>query len=171
MWFGGYELQVTAEAAVKFPARQVEAARGVHGGRAGRISLPASAVTPLYAYTRLGRATSAIWSRLVEMRTIAGPASVVQWVLSGGPYNRLVADSARPRDVAAAVASAVRAEGMTVARTATRTPTDAGAATPLEHRTPPYAPCAARQKQTAFGVEPLGLSDQCRVANRALSAV
>lgn len=24
--------------------------------------------------------------RRVEMRTVAGPASVVQWVLSGGPY-------------------------------------------------------------------------------------
>ena len=33
----------------------------------------------------VGLATCAIWSRLVEMRTIAGPPSVVQWLLSGGP--------------------------------------------------------------------------------------
>jgi hypothetical protein len=36
------------------PARQVEAASGVHGGRASRNSLPASAVT---LYTRLAPAT------------------------------------------------------------------------------------------------------------------
>ena len=61
-------------------------------------------------------------SRLVEMRTVAGPSSVVQWVLSGGPYTVWSQIAAGPSGVPAAVSEArlvthqhlVGAEGVSV---------------------------------------------------------
>jgi hypothetical protein len=43
------------------------------------------------------------YNAALEMRTTAGPSSVLQWVLSGGTVHRLIACAARPGGVSAAV--------------------------------------------------------------------
>ena len=67
-----------------------------------------------------------VQSRRVEMRTVAGPSSVVQWVLSGGPVYRVVAGAAGPGGVPATVTEArlvadqhlIRAEHVSVGASA-----------------------------------------------------